>query len=72
MAYECRHSKGPYVTLNRNREFVLLEVLRGHPIQGTFLIPFDDQAKRCFSKAGGTKVGEECTSIIRDQNIGLL
>ena len=72
MAYQCRHSKGPYVACGGHREFVRFEVLRGHPIQGTFPIPFDDQAKRCFSKAGGTKVSEERMSIIRNQNIGLL
>ena len=72
MTYHCRHSKGPYVACGGHREFVGFEVFRGHPIQGTFQIPFDDQTKRCFSKAGGTEVGKECMTIIGDQNIGLL
>ena len=72
MSYQCRHPKGPYVACSGHREFIRFKVFQGHPIQGTFQIPFDGQAKRCFSKAGGTKVSKERMSTIRDQNVGLL
>ena len=72
MAYHYRHPKGPYIACDGHRKFVRFEVFRGHPIQGTLPITFDDLAKRCFGKAGGAKVSEERMSIISHQYIGLL